>query len=99
ASTLFNIQFYIHTTVPLENACVSITQYFNPQTQTWMNVCGISVTSYLCAESYCSDSKGIANLCLPYGKFKGNVVYQNYMQPFEITVTGNEFIDFPFFFT
>lgn len=99
ASTLFNIQFYIHTTVPLVNACVTVTQYFNPQKQSWMDVCNVAVTRYLCSQSYCSDNKGNAYLCLPFGQFKGTIAYQDYIDSFEINVTGNATIDYPYFLT
>lgn len=99
ASTLFNIQFYIHTTVPLQNASVQVLEYFNPQTNMWMDVCTVAVTSYLCNQQYYSDQKGNAYFCLPFGQFRGTISYEGYYDTFQISIIKSAYFDMPFFFT
>ena len=97
-ATYFNIELYVHTVNPLYNAVVEVTQYFNPQTQSWVDVCDTVLTSYLCTQKYYTDPTGKAYLCLPQGQFILYITYQGYYINQPINVTGNEYFDIPFYF-
>jgi hypothetical protein len=103
ASLVGNLNFYsVNITVanetPIQGVEITVSKYFNPQTNNFVDVCSIAYLSSICNTKVITDANGKASLCLIKGTYIITLKYNNYVNNVSISVFKNQDIKLPFFF-
>jgi len=94
----YNVYITVANETPIQGVEITVSEYFNPQTKNFVDVCSIAYLSSICNTKAITDVNGNASLCLIKGTYIIKLTYDNYVNTVLINVTKNQDIKLPFFF-
>jgi len=94
----YNVYITVANETPIQGVEITVSEYFNPQTNNFVDVCSIAYLSSICNTKVITDVNGNASLCLIKGTYIIKLTYDNYVNTVLINVTKNQDIKLPFFF-